>query len=52
MAPTVIRAMPAASRMVSRSPRKIGKDCHQHHTQFVEWSDLSGIAKAEGAEIA
>jgi hypothetical protein len=28
------------------------KDCHQHHTQLVEWSDLSGIAEAEGAEIA
>ena len=27
------------------------KDCHQHHAQFVERSDLSGIAKAEGAEI-
>ena len=29
-----------------------GKDRHQHHAQLVEWSDLSGIAKAEGAEIA
>ena len=29
-----------------------GKDCHQHHAQLVERSDLSGIAKAEGAEIA
>jgi hypothetical protein len=28
------------------------KDCHQHHTQFVERSDLSGIAQAERAEIA
>jgi len=29
-----------------------GKDCHQHHAKFVEWSDLSSIADAEGAEIA
>jgi hypothetical protein len=28
-----------------------GKDCDQHHTQFVEWS-ASGIAEAEGAEMA
>ena len=31
--------------------RDHGKDCDQHHTQFVEWS-ASGIAEAEGAEMA